>query len=281
MTVNSKLTTMIEYAKFGMQMCKAFMSLGNIDETLELPKGINNLSENYTTIHRKFYHVSSKYPIGFNQNTWQQGNHDIKSVRFLKALNIPPLAFILCDYLESVEFPMVETVGDHCFQQCYALTELNLPKARTISQEIIVNSGVKKLYMPVIENITYASLRGATALEEAYLESVKVVEGSALQNCPNLKILMLGKLTSLSYSFAASTELEYLGIGKGTTANITLKDQKKLTKECLLQIIENYADCTLLASKPTLTLSQESYELVFDEIINVLTAQKAVNVVVA
>ena len=259
MTLPSTVGTLIEYARFAVQMCHVMT--GQTCTDLELPKAIVNLYESNSTLHRRFENVSSKYHVVLTTNSWLTNDNKLKSISLLGTKHIPQGAFSQCLALERVNFPKVETIDNWAFGGCTALTELNLPNAVTVGQNLINGSAVKKISLPKATNIPFQGLYNCPFLEEAYLESVETTSADWLKNCPKLRILTLGKVSSFVSCLNASTELEYLSVKKGTTANLPLYRHPKLTEECILQIFENYADFNIIQGSATVYLSQEQSEM--------------------
>jgi hypothetical protein len=259
MTAHSMVGTLIEYARFAMQMCKVMT--GQTCTDLELPKAIVSLYETNSTLHRKFENVSSKYHVVLSTNSWLTNDNKLKSISLLGTKQIPHGAFDQCRALERVNFPKVFTIENWAFGGCTALTELNLPNAVTVGQNLINGSAVKKISLPKVTSIPYQGLYNAPELEEAYLESVETTSGDWLKNCPKLRVLVLGKVSYFVSCLNASTELEYLSVKEGTTASLPLYRHPKLTEECILQIFENYADFNIIQGSATVYLSQEQSEM--------------------
>lgn len=274
MTILSKIETLIEYAKFGMQVTKAMM--GKQDISVELPRSVTFISSTYSAIHRHFSHISSKYPveIGSGKNNFQSfnSNNSLKSIRLLKTLSIPQNCFFNISTLETVEFPSAETLGGWVFEGCSALKELNFPNVVSMGQQAIANSGVIKASFEKLESVGYQAFYRCNHLEELYLENCKTSTTQSFSDCPKLKKLVLGAVVSLPYSYNNSTELEYLGIGKGTTASISLYNNPKITQECLHQICENYANRTGFTA-PTFWVSEEQYFMIDTEHHNMLQSK--------
>ena len=257
-TILSMISTLIEYARFGVQVCKVMS--GQECTHMEIPKGITYLNKAYEVIYRKVPHLSGKHVISINNDTFVNCKSTLKSASFPKILTIPAQGFFECKLLESVDLSWATQVGGGAFNNCTSLTELNLPYATTLSSQIIRGSGIKIIRLPKVEKMPYQALMDAPALEEAYLESVTTTESDWLTNCPKLKKLYVGRITSFGNYFVASTELEYIGIKPGSTSRINIYKFPKLTEECLIQLFENYADFTKIVGSLTLQLTQEQYE---------------------
>lgn len=90
----------------------------------------------------------------------------------------------------------------------------------------------------------------AFKLEEVNTPSATTMGGYVFQNCRKLSKLKVGKLTSTeSTSFRISpkgtkSSIEFLEIGKGTSASLYLQDSLKYSQETLHNLIDNLADMT-------------------------------------
>ena len=258
-TILSMTSTLIEYARFGVQVCKVMS--GKECTHMEIPKAITVLSNAYAVVYNKVPHISSKYVIAIDKSTFANWNKVLKSVSFPKLIDLPQLAFQYCEVLESVDLRYVtQSSGNGCFQGCYMLKELDLPNLKNVTQDFINNSGIEILKLPKVENIPYMGLTNAPELREAHLNSVKTTTTNWMNQCPKLEKVYLGKIESFNNCFAVSTELSYIGIAKGSTGHIPINKFPKLTDECLIQLFENYADFTKVVGSLTLQLTQEQYE---------------------
>lgn len=111
------------------------------------------------------------------------------------------------DELMYVDLPKVSALGDKLFNNSHKLEEVNTPSATTMGVYVF-------------------------------------------QNCRQLSKLKVGKLTSTestSFSITAkgtNSSIEFLEIGKGTSASLYLQDSLKYSQETLHNLIDNLADMT-------------------------------------
>lgn len=90
----------------------------------------------------------------------------------------------------------------------------------------------------------------ASKLEEVNTPSATTMGVYVFQNCRKLSKLKVGKLTSTeSTSFlitakGTNSSIEFLEIGKGTSASLYLQDSLKYSQETLHNLIDNLADMT-------------------------------------
>lgn len=109
--------------------------------------------------------------------------------------------------LMYVDLPKISALGDRLFHDSHKLEEVNTPSATTMGVYVF-------------------------------------------QNCRQLSKLKVGKLTSTeSTSFritakGTKSSIEFLEIGKGTSASLYLQDSLKYSQETLHNLIDNLADMT-------------------------------------
>lgn len=111
------------------------------------------------------------------------------------------------DELMYVDLPKISALGDKLFNNSRKLKEVNTPSATTMGVYVF-------------------------------------------QNCRKLRKLKVGKLTStestsfLITSRGTNSSIEFLEIGKGTSASLYLQDSLKYSQETLHNLIDNLADMT-------------------------------------
>lgn len=90
----------------------------------------------------------------------------------------------------------------------------------------------------------------ASKLEEVNTPSATTIGAYVFQSCRKLSKLKVGKLTSTEItSFritpkGTQSHIEFLEIGKGTSASLYLQDSLKYSQETLHNLIDNLADMT-------------------------------------
>lgn len=262
MTIRSKIETLIEYAKFGVEATK--WAMGETNLNVELPRSVTFLSNSYTDLWGKVESISSKYEVDMAERLFYQ-NKMIKRAILPNAKAIGELCFHSAINLIEYDITNVEELKSWAFAGTDSLTELIAPNATTIGDYFIQYSGIKKVVLPKLEAIGGLQFKQAVNLEEAYCESVTTIT-TALSDCTKLKKVVVGQLRSLpSNTFENNLDLEYLGVAKGTTASITLTKNTKVTQECLHQICENYADLSITGQTVTLNVGSENLAKIDDE----------------
>lgn len=111
----------------------------------------------------------------------------------------------------------------------YELMYVDLPKLSALDDKLFFN---------------------ASKLEEVNTPSATTMGVYVFHNCRKLSKLKVGKLTSTdSTSFritakGTQSHIEFLEIGKGTSASLYLQDSLKYSQETLHNLIDNLADMT-------------------------------------
>ena len=93
----------------------------------------------------------------------------LKTVCFPKLITLSSGAFSeSCKRLTNVTMPNLVTVGDNAFANTSSLLSLTLPSVETIGNEAFLDSAIKELYVPKLQNLSDSSL--------AYLREVKYLD---------------------------------------------------------------------------------------------------------
>ena len=104
--------------------------------------------------------------------------------------------------------------------------------------------------LPKLSALGDQLFHNATKLEEVNTPSATTMGVYVFQNCKKLSKLKVGKLTSTertSFCITAkgtNSHIEFLEIGKGTSASLYLQDSLKYSQETLHNLIDNLADMT-------------------------------------
>lgn len=116
----------------------------------------------------------------------------------------------------------------------------------------------------------------ASKLEEVNTPSATTMGVCVFQNCRKLSKLKVGKLTSTkSTSFlitprGTNSSIEFLEIGKGTSASLYLQDSLKYSQETLHNLIDNLADMTG-QEQPVFSVGTTNLAKISDEYLQKLT----------
>lgn len=116
----------------------------------------------------------------------------------------------------------------------------------------------------------------ASKLEEVNTPSATTMGVYVFQNCRKLSKLKVGKLTSTertSFRITAkgtNSSIEFLEIGKGTSASLYLQDSLKYSQETLHNLIDNLADMTG-QEQPVFSVGPTNLAKISDEYLQKLT----------
>lgn len=116
----------------------------------------------------------------------------------------------------------------------------------------------------------------ASKLKEVNTPSATTMGVSVFQNCRKLSKLKVGKLTSTertSFRITAkgtNSSIEFLEIGKGTSASLYLQDSLKYSQETLHNLIDNLADMTG-QEQPVFSVGTTNLAKISDEYLQKLT----------
>ena len=93
----------------------------------------------------------------------------LRTVYFPELITLSSGAFSeSCKRLTDVTMPNLVTVGDNAFANTSSLLSLTLPSVETIGNEAFLDSAIKELYVPKLQNLSDSSL--------AYLREVKYLD---------------------------------------------------------------------------------------------------------
>lgn len=124
--------------------------------------------------------------------------------------------------------------------------------------------------LPKISVLGDKLFNNASKLEEVNTPSATTMGNYVFQNCRRLSKLKVGKLTSTtSTSFritakGTNSSIEFLEIGKGTSASLYLQDSIKYSQETLHNLIDNLADMTGQV-QPVFSVGTTNIEKISDE----------------
>ena len=96
-------------------------------------------------------------------------------------------AFMGANKLVSVDLPNVETTAGYAFQNCTALTSVNLPKATMLGNGVVNGcTSLLSIDLPLVNDIYSYAFSGSSKLEKVILrsETVARLRGVAFSNTP-------------------------------------------------------------------------------------------------
>lgn len=147
-----------------------------------------------------------------------EGNNEFKDCTSLEEIDFPRAnvtngyeLFRGCSSLRRVNMPQLSSVGSKMFLDCISLEEVNIPAATTIGSEAF--KGCLSLREFDLTNVTEVA---QNAFSYSGLYSLDVPEGckfgATLMDCPDLKCLVIRKLSSGDATFQNLPNLERLEI---------------------------------------------------------------------
>lgn len=151
-------------------------------------------------------------PLAIKQSGFR-GCEDLTSVKVCGAITtIPSYAFADCKKLRTfteAKSGSIELIGNGAFYKTYALTEINLPKCKTVVDYAFNLSGVKKVNMPEIQYLYDGAFYGCSNLSEfTGGEYLREVGGVAFCNAGPITQLTLGpnltKIGSTAFGYMSA-----------------------------------------------------------------------------
>lgn len=110
--------------------------------------------------------------------------------------------FSECYCLTSANLPDmsdVTSVGDNCFQDCCALSEIRLPALQTAGNDFCMNCyELKKIYMPALVSVGDYCFENCRCLVSVGLPNLETVGGSGLNGCYGLESADMPSLSTVS-----------------------------------------------------------------------------------
>jgi hypothetical protein len=170
MTILSKIKTLIEYAKFGMFVCKAN---AKIVSELFVPRAISNYDNDYIII----------------KNCLSYAN---KVTGYLTTFQGPSM--LKYKPVEIIDLPYCTYIGDnHWGNSNISLKVLKLPKLRQVTAVFRYSDKLEYLELGAVTNFATNALEKCVSLKECY-----IAEGTTsslfLYPCPNLTQECLHKI---------------------------------------------------------------------------------------
>ena len=164
-----------------------------------------------------------------------EGCSSLKSVYFKKLTRIDGTAtFKDCTSLEEIDFPRANvTNGYELFRGCSSLRRVNMPQLSSVGSKMFLDCiSLEEVNIPAATTIGSEAFKGCLSLREFDLTNVAEVEqnafsysglysldvpegcnfGATLMDCPDLKRLVIRKLSSGNAAFQNLPNLEWLEI---------------------------------------------------------------------
>lgn len=244
----SKVNTLIEYAKFGVEMSRYFCQE---QISLNLPKNVKKYYPYLTGNNDSITEVYGPNVLEMEAGEVFKGFGNLMKISFPNLIALNDNNFKNLSKLKEVYIPSTISIGSKAFDNCISLKKLDLPSVISIGSEFLKYSGVEVVNLPAITSIGMNVFNNATNLKEINITSMNHLSNCGfINNCPNIQIIRFGRITgSISATYFESDNIiEYVGIGEQSMGTIQLYKSPNLTQECLHQIIDNYMDMTGLTS---------------------------------
>lgn len=239
MTFLTKIKTLIEYAKYGMNFIKMLMGQTN---HFEVPEKVESLLNNYYSFPSGITSVYGKNVKDTDIGFFRESNIERVDLPVLEVVSRE--AFQNCTSLYEINVPLAKEISLNSFENTTSLIYANFPNVESIADEAFYNSNIETIEAPKVNLIYNYAFKECYVLMTAYLPSVTDIRIGAFSSCASLTSLTLGPLTkTYTDSFEYCYSLTDLTVGEGTIASLTLIDTD-LTQESLHSIIDNYADMT-------------------------------------
>lgn len=115
---------------------------------------------------------------------------------------LPNTTFTNCYCLRGVDMPdlsRVTSIGDSCLQNCWALTDINLPLAVSVGNGFLMTcSSLKKINMPVLQSAGSNLLNSCYGIVSIELPMLETIGSSAFNSCYSLETVDMEALTAIT-----------------------------------------------------------------------------------
>lgn len=145
----------------------------------------------------------------------------------VETVNLPMLqtlgmsAFANCPSLQTFSASHLTTVSTGTFENCVALRTLALPEVVSTALRSFKNTGLKIAYLPKLTTVDISAFSDCAALEAVLLPEATNISSSAFSDCTRLRLVYLPKLSALKLSvFKNCRSLKFLSLPAVETVNI-------------------------------------------------------------
>ena len=108
------------------------------------------------------------------------------------AISISYCAFENCSALTTVDLPNAEKINGRVFANCSALTTVNLPKVTSIGFETFENcSALTTVNLPKVTSIGWHAFKNCSSLTTIYISNLMEISNAAFDRCSNLTSIIL------------------------------------------------------------------------------------------
>lgn len=293
-TLKEKINLLIEKAKLG----NIYLDMFDESKLINflIPDSVTVLSNTLTYAPNNCSYAKGENVVEIVDDFFQS-TENLTQVDFPKLEIIHNTVFENCGNLETVNAPMVKSIGDSAFHFS-SLPKINFPLVETIGISAFEDTGITNFITTEdskLQSISQKTFQSCSKLTIVKIPTVKRINSYAFAdtpileevyapNCTNVsqnvflrskvKKITLGTLThayrtSFTYETNITTpgNIEEFHVGAGTSANLYLTSMTKLSQNNLYEIIDNLADLTGTgtANQHIISLSVESTKLLSDE----------------
>jgi hypothetical protein len=123
-----------------------------------------------------------------------------------------------CSGLNSVSFPVAQSIGRDAFTECSGLTEVSFPAAQSIGISAFANcTGLISISLPAAQSIDAAAFIACTGLISISLPAAQSIGGGAFDRCPSLSEVNLPAVQDISLEAFGNTGTGALTVTLGGT----------------------------------------------------------------
>lgn len=182
----------------------AFCHCNNLDTAI-LP--------NVQTIEQQcFYSCDWLVTINVSNATYI-GDSAFESCTMLPTISLPKVAIIddnafeYCTEMDNISAPLATSVGYEVFYDCYDLTTVYMPKVTDIDEYAFYESGLTKVDMPSLVNVSDSAFEDCEDLVTVSLPNVIIIENEAFESCGSLTTVDAPKVREIDYGTFLDDEL--------------------------------------------------------------------------
>ena len=152
--------------------------------------------------------------IGDIKTAFGNAGASINSVFFAELLRINDGPFMTDNYIQYIEAPNCNTIGESAFANCYSLTSVSFPACTYIESSAFQNcSALISASFSVCTSIGYYAFCGCSALTSTSFPACTSIGGGAFSDCYSLTSVSFSVCTSIGeyafYSCSALTSISF------------------------------------------------------------------------
>ena len=141
------------------------------------------------------------------------GDSAFESCTMLPTISLPKVAIIddnafeYCTEMDNISAPLATSVGYEVFYDCYDLTTVYMPKVTDIDEYAFYESGLTKVDMPSLVNVSDSAFEDCEDLVTVSLPNVIIIENEAFESCGSLTTVDAPKVREIDYGTFLDDEL--------------------------------------------------------------------------